>query len=398
MPIINVIKYEGDNKTFVWRHPATDFNTGSQLIVHESQQAIFMANGEILDVFSAGKHILETGNLPIIKRVQSLTSGGVVQFHAELYFVNLTEQMAIKWGTDSKIQYLDPEYNFPLEIGASGEMSLAVSNSQKLLVKVVGTEKNLSQQQLTIYFRAFIMNRIKSIIPAIIIEKKISIFNIDQHLTELSEAVQEKLDDDFFDYGVALKRFLITTVVKPDYDKNYLKFKNLHYRKYTDVAEAELQQKLSIIEQQTKAQQTVIEAEAIAKKRELEGYTYQQEKGFEVAKEMARNEAIGQMNNVGVGLGMMAGVGGTIGRQVGQMATGAMESAVNTTAVPQQPAPALQQPTARFCIKCGHQLSAGAIFCEKCGAKQGEGSVCAKCGNPMSEEAVFCPICGTKRG
>ena len=75
MPIINVIKYEGDNKTFVWKHPVTDFNTGSQLIVHESQQAIFMANGEILDVFSAGKHILETGNLPffIIRRCDTVS-------------------------------------------------------------------------------------------------------------------------------------------------------------------------------------------------------------------------------------------------------------------------------------------------------------------------------------
>ena len=399
MPIINVIKYEGDNKTFIWKHPVTDFNTGSQLIVHESQEAIFMANGEILDVFTAGKHILETGNLPFTKRLQALSSGGVIQFHAELYFVNLTEQMAIKWGTDSKIQYLDPEYNFPLEIGACGEMSLAVANSQKLLVKVVGTERNLSQQQLTNYFRAFLMNRIKSIIPRIIIEKRINIFNIDQYLTEISEALQERLSDDFIDYGVSLKRFLITTVVKPDYDKNYIKFKNLHFRKYTDVAEAELQQKLSIIEQQTKAQQTVIEAEAIAKKRQLEGYTYQQEKGFEVAKEIARNEAVGQMNNLGVGLGMMAGVGGSIGRQVGEMTTGAMNSALSPQAAPvqqQQVAPA-QQTGSKFCIKCGHKLSAGAVFCEKCGAKQGGGNVCTNCGNPLSDEAVFCPICGTKR-
>ena len=60
MAIVDVIKYEGDNKTFVWKHPKTDFNTGAELIVHESQQAIFMANGEILDVFSAGKLKIKT--------------------------------------------------------------------------------------------------------------------------------------------------------------------------------------------------------------------------------------------------------------------------------------------------------------------------------------------------
>ena len=118
MAIISVLKYEGDNKTFIWKHPNQDFNTGSQLIVHESQEAIFMQNGEVLDTFGPGKHTLETENLPVIKSIMKLATGGRSAFHAELYFVNLTEQMAIRWGTDSKISYLDPVFDFPLEIGA----------------------------------------------------------------------------------------------------------------------------------------------------------------------------------------------------------------------------------------------------------------------------------------
>lgn len=384
MAIVDVIKYEGDNKTFVWKYPKTDFNTGAELIVHESQQAIFMVNGEVLDVFDAGKHILETANLPGVKRVMSLATGGRIPFHAELYFVNLTEQMAIKWGTDSKIQYLDPEYNFPLEIGACGEMNLSVANSQKLLIKVVGTEKNLTQEQLTKYFRAFLMNRIKSIIPRIITEKKINIFNIDQYLADISEALKEKLNDDFYDYGVNLKQFLITTVVKPDEDRNYIKFKELHYRRFTDVAEAQLQQQVSIIEQQTKAQQTVIEAEALAKKRQLEGYTYQQEMGFEVAKEMAKNDAVAQLNNVGIGFGMMTGVGGAIGSQVGTMATDALGSVTES-----------MQPKI-FCRNCGNPLSSDSLFCSKCGTKVITKKICKNCGNELADDSLFCNKCGTR--
>lgn len=387
MALTKVIKYEGDNSVFIWKHPATDFNMGSQLIVHESQEAVFMLNGEILDSFGPGRHTLETENLPVAKSLMKLSTGWRSALHAELYFVNLTEQMAIRWGTDSKIQYLDPEYGFPLEIGACGEMSLQVANSRKLLTKVVGTEKILTQEQLTRYFRAFLMNRVKSIISGEITEKRINIFSIDQHLQGLSDSVKEKLNDDFFDYGVNLKQFLIMTVLKPDEDRNFIKFKELHYRKYSDVAEAELQQKLSIIEQQTKAQQTVIEAEAIAKKRELEGYTYQQEKSYEVAKEMARNEATGEFSNIGIGLGMLTGVGGSLGQTVGGIASEAMGAAVTQTSVAK-----------KFCMNCGHALSATAMFCENCGTKVVRNDNCQNCGFEFVNDAKFCPQCGTKRG
>ena len=386
MALTSVIKYEGGNSVFVWKHPSKNFNVGSQLIVHESQEAVFMMNGEVLEVFGPGKHVLETENLPFIKQLQKVATGGKSAFHCECYFINLTEQMAIKWGTDSKISYLDPEYNFPLEIGACGQMSLAVSNSAKLLIKLVGTTKSLTQAELVQYFRAFLMNRIKSIIPSTIIEKKTSIFSIDQHLGELSEAIKPILSDDFYDYGIDLKSFHITTIAKPDDDPNYRKFKDLHFRKVTDVAEAELNQKVSIINEQTKAQQTVIEAEATAKKRQLEGYTYQQERGFDVASEMANNDAVAQMNNVGIGMGMMAGIGGTLGQHVGSMASVAMQEA-------KQPSVS----NAGVCMACGHHLNIGAAFCEKCGTRVPRVARCVNCGAELSEEAVFCSKCGTRR-
>ncbi len=388
MAITSVLKYEGDNKTFVWKHPTEDFNTGSELIVHESQDAIFMADGKVMDTFGPGKHILETENLPVVRSVMKLGTGGKNAFHAELYFINLTEQMAIKWGTDSKVSYLDPVYDFPLEIGACGEMSLSVSNSNKLLIKVVGTEKNLSQDQLTVFFRAFLMNRAKSILAQEIREKRISIFEIDMHLQELSEAIRTKLLDDFYDYGVNLNSFLITTVLKPDEDRNYIKFKDIFFRQKSDVMEAQLQQKLTIIEQETKAKSTVIEAEATAKKREIEGYTYQQEKGFEVAKEVAANESVGQFSNVGIGMGMITGVGGEIGKTVGAITNEAMHGKVASTS------PQIQK---RFCMNCGHELNSGALFCENCGTKVLVSDTCSNCGYVFTNDANFCPKCGTRR-
>ena len=64
--IAEVIKYEGDNSTFVWKHPCEYFNLGSQLIVHESQEAVFMMNGQALDLFGPGRYTLEAQNIPLI--------------------------------------------------------------------------------------------------------------------------------------------------------------------------------------------------------------------------------------------------------------------------------------------------------------------------------------------
>ena len=253
-PITSVIQYEGDNSTFVWKHPCENFNTSSQLIVHESQEAILFLNGQALDLFGPGRHTLETENIPILRRFVNLPTGGVSAFHCEVYFINKTEQMAIRWGTDSKVQYIDPTYHFPLSIGASGEMSLCVDDSRKILVKLVGTEHVLDRQTLTAYFRGILLTKVKTYIAQTMRANAINIFEIDESLETFSADIRQRLIPDFLDYGVQLKRFYITTVVKPEGDAQYEKFKELHFRQYADIAEAKLRQQTDVIRAQTEAQ------------------------------------------------------------------------------------------------------------------------------------------------
>lgn len=317
MALAKIIKYEGDNSTFVWKSPIEDFNTMSQLIVHQSQEAIFFKNGQALDLFEAGRYTLETQNIPLIRRLLNLPTGGKTPFHCEVYFINKTQQMAIKWGTDSQVQYMEPTYRFPLQIGASGEMTLSVSDSRRLLVKLVGTEKELTQSGLVIQFRSYLMSKIKPYIAATMQTAPYSIFEVDAHMDEFSAALKEALKPDFNEYGLSLDKFFVTTIAKPEGETAYEKFKNIHIRQYSDVAQAQLKQKIDIIEQQTEAQKMVIQSQALAQKRSQEGYTYQQEREFDVAEKVAQNEAVGEFINMGVGLGTMAGVGGAVGGMVG---------------------------------------------------------------------------------
>ena len=389
--IAEIIKYEGDNSTFIWKHPSEDFNSLTQLVVHESQEAIFFMNGQALDLFGPGRYTLETQNIPILGKVLNRATGDESPFHCEVYFINKTEQMAVKWGTDSKVQYVEPTYGFPISIGASGEMSLRAEDSRKLLLKLVGTESVLAQQKLVSFFRSFLMTRVKTYIAQVIKAKSINIFEIDENLTTFSNEIKTLLVSDFAEYGVALEQFFVTTIVKPDGERQYEQFKELHFRQYADIAEAKLRQQTDIIHAQTEAQKTVIESQAMATKRAQEGYTYQQERGFDVAEKVAQNEAVGEFTNMGVGFGTMAGVGGAVGGMVGGMMSDAMGAAT---------APQTQsvQNAGRFCENCGAKLNVSAAFCEECGTPVANANdTCQNCGYKFERPGKFCPKCGMKR-
>lgn len=330
--IIQVIKYEGSSDAFIWKHPREDFNLGSQLIVHESQEAIFFKDGQALDIFGPGRYTLHTQNIPLIGSVVKLATNGESPFHCEVYFVNRIEQIGIQWGTDSQVNYLDPNYNnYPFPVGASGSMDLRVADAKKLLVKVVGTASQLTRSELAQLLKGPMMAKIKSYLPAVLGERKISIFDIDQHMAEFSDDLKERLVPECDDYGVELVKFWINAFVKPVGDLTYCKLKALRGRGLTDVKEAMLQQQIDLIHQQTKSQKIIMEAQAVAEKRKTEGYTYQQERGYDVAERIASNEGGGNFSAAGIGMGMMSGVAGGIGMTVADMTAAALQSVTSQT-------------------------------------------------------------------
>lgn len=197
--LASIIKYEGDNEALVWKHPIEDFNLGSQLIVHESQEAIFFRDGQALDLFGPGRYTLETQQLPILEKLYKLPTDTESTFHSEVYYINLATQMGIKWGTDSRVRLFDPASGLHVELGASGEFNIRVTNSRKLLLKLVGTTSALTQDALLGgngrgMFRAMVMTQVKSYLAAAIRESGISVLEIDERLMELSEALRDKIN------------------------------------------------------------------------------------------------------------------------------------------------------------------------------------------------------------
>ena len=288
--ITDIIKYEGDNSTFIWKHPKEDFNTMTQLIVHESQEAIFMLNGEALDLFGPGRHTLETQNIPMIGKYLTDTTSGKTPFHCEVYYINKAVQMGIKWGTDSKIRYIDPNSGLPLELGASGEMNLMVIDSRKLLVKLVGTMKGIAwddkgqgfTKSLQSSFRPLISTAVKSNLTSAIKANDINILEVDEHLSELSLTLREAILPGFEDYGLTIPQFYLTTVVLPDDNPNFRKVRELYtvgLQKQVAQAEAEVKSAQLVADAEVRKVKAQTEAEVTAAQRvaELERQTTETE-------------------------------------------------------------------------------------------------------------------------
>lgn len=379
MDNIQVIKYEGDNQTFVYKHPIEDFDSSSQLIVHESQEAIFFLNGKALDLFGPGRYTLETQNIPLLKKFITKTANNVSPFHCEIYFINKVEQMAIKWGTSSRIEFIEPTYGFPLSLGCSGNLSLKVIDSRNLLENIVGTIKELTQENLVNYFKSFLNAKLKSYLAKTIKQNKISIFELDENLVDFSSDVKKLLKPDFESYGLELVTFFITDVVRPDNERTYEHFKELHFRKYADVAEAQLKKQTSIIKAEAEAQQKIIDSQAEAEKRKIEGYSYRQQRSLDIAEKMANNQSQGQYTNLGISLATMSAVGGKLGKTLNE----ALNSDENKNNNQIQ------------CPKCHTLNDAKNNFCCECGASL-QKNRCKKCNTEVDDNVKFCPNCGAK--
>ena len=432
--LASIIKYEGDNDTLVWKHPIEDFNYGSQLIVHESQEAIFFKDGQALDLFGAGRYTLETQQLPLLEKVYQLPTGTEGTFHSEVYYINLSVIMGVKWGTDSKIRMFDPASGLHLELGASGEFNIRVIDSRKLLTRLVGTTGGLKQQELLgigngkSYFRAMIMTQVKAYLAQAIKACGINILEIDENLITLSTELKEKLNGFLKDYGLEMPEFFVSNVVTPDDDPNFKRMKQQYAEQYLLIrqeqikkSEAEAAAQRKEVEATTAARMKIIgaqgeaealrakaqaeadaykmQAEAEAMEMKMKGYTYQQETSRQVGLEAMKNGiggngvsgagALGDLASLGVGLGAMSGVISMTKNALNPTISQASQigQTVNNNIMD------------LWDCSCGQKGVSG-NFCNNCGEKRPENKSLDMWDCSCGQKGIvgnFCNNCGAKR-
>lgn len=307
-----------------------DFRLGSQLIVRESQAAVFFRDGKALDTFGPGRHTIETANIPLLVNLIGLAFSGETPFKAEVYFVNMREFLDQKWGTPEPIALRDRELGM-VRLRSFGTYSMQVKDPQLFVNKIVGTQGLYNTADISGFLRGIIISRLTDLLGT----TGKGLFDLPGMYDELSAATKAKVRDDFAALGLDLKTFYIQSISPTE-----------------------------------ETQKAIDERAAMGAIGNLQAYIQ-----FKAAQALGQAaQAGGGVAGAGVGLG--AGVG------MGAIMADALRQAMGPTAA------------TRLCPSCSAQIPANAKFCSQCGAKIGEALICPNCKADVAPGSRFCHNCG----
>jgi membrane protease subunit (stomatin/prohibitin family) len=340
---MDVIQHQDPSgKTLVARWPANgtaDIRLGSQLIVEESQQAVFYRDGKALDTFGPGRHTLATQNIPLLASLFGIPFGGKSPFQAAVVFVSTKTFLDLKWGTKEPVPFRDQELAM-VRLRAFGKYAVRVANAQLFVNGVVGTMGVYSTERLEDWFRDVIVARLTDVLG----ENLTSVFDLPRLYDELAMGLKARVADDFTKYGIELVDLYMGAITPPE-----------------------------------EVQKLIDERSGMAALGDMN--TYLKFKTARAIGDAAQQEGGGGGNvAAGMGVGMGAGMGMMLpGMMREAMQSGAQQapaapagSGAAPAAAAGAAAAAAAGATPAFCHNCGQKLPPGSKFCPSCGTKVGE--------------------------
>lgn len=389
MAIANIIRCTIQEPILIWKWHDDNYSKrqdeirlGSQLIVSENQQAIFVKGGKICDVFETGQHTLATANLPILSQVIGSVFGGNSPFNASIYFVNKAVLMNTKFGL-TPFNLVEPNFKVPIPVSARGSYALKISDARNLLIQICGNLTELTPQTIKEYFKGIVCTIVKNGILKLIKQTQISPIELETKIDDVTKLVSEDVLSTFAEYGLISKHFVIEAIPIIDDDP-----------RVKDV--------VSKIHQ--------IWAEDVEEKMKFRRHTenidiYKTERMFDTAQSAAENLGGNGIAGAFIGMNAVQPLGSTIGTMLnGVLNNGLQAVGKQIDGIKCDKCGTVSPIGTKFCIKCGDAFvvcpackkdnPSQTKFCIFCGSPMK--LVCKNCGTEYIAGAVFCGECGQK--
>jgi excisionase family DNA binding protein len=210
--IFDVIEYPNEMKDeIVHRFPEQgigDYRLGSQVIVRESQAAVFFRDGNALDVFRAGRHTITTANIPLLTSLLGKAFNDRTPFTAEVFFVSLREFASEKWGTPQPIIVRNPGMGLGVALlQGFGTYSYQVKDPQQFVNQIVGTRGAYRTLEIEERLRTILLSKLQDVLGETTAAS--SVVELIGLTEEVGASVRAKAQDDFETIGMTLKTFYI---------------------------------------------------------------------------------------------------------------------------------------------------------------------------------------------
>lgn len=409
MALLDRVKFDGPSDVLVWRWPHDSLSLGAQVIVNESQEALFYKGGQALDLFGPGTHTLTTANLPFLQRLVNLPFGRKTPFSAEVYFISKSVALGQDWGTKTPFMILDPRYRVTIPLRAYGQFGLRVVNAREFVtqiagasgggtrgtvradldsklfvanvtdfehektVNVTGTTANDTARNL---LESLIVTSLQQSVGGLLTEQKLSVLDLPSQVLALGKKTHEILLSNFQTFGLDLVNFVLESI-------NF------------DSKDESVQRLRAMLDEAAR-----LDVVGDAYRRNLD--FYRTERQFDVLQGAAETGgAAGSVMGAAMGIGMGFGVASPAGAIAkDSMAGTALKCGKCGAAVAQ---------ASKFCHSCGETLQQTSMLCPTCSTNNPSSSKfcsncgafltlqkCAKCGAELQTGSKFCNECGEK--
>jgi membrane protease subunit (stomatin/prohibitin family) len=348
---IEVIEWLDDSgNTLVYRFPVRDqeIKNGAQLIVRESQAAVFVHEGQVADQFGPGRYTIDGGNTPILSKLGAWKYGFNSPFKSEVYFVSTKQFQDLKWGTPNPVMMRDADFGM-VRLRAFGIYSVRVADPTAFIKDIAGTNARFVTEDIEGQLKRTLVSSFSDALG----ESKIAALDLAANYDELGTFMRSKMNDDFKNWGLELTKFVIENISLPQ------------------------------------------EVEAAMDKRTSMGVIgdvgrYTQFQAADAMRDAAQNESGGAGTGVGLGAGFALG-----NQMAGAMSDAMRQSREGGGGSSAAGAGAAGASAGVACPKCGNSNNQGAKFCTECGTKLGA-ATCPNCQAEVPAGAKFCNECGTK--
>jgi len=210
---IDVIDWTDDSHdTMVYRfnRKGNEIKYGAKLIVRASQVAIFVNEGEIADVLTAGTYELETKNIPILTTLQHWDHGFNSPFKAEVYFLNTKRFIDLKWGTKNPIMVRDPEFAM-VRLRAFGTYEIRIDDPKVFMREIVGTDGHFTTDEIDRQLTNLIVSKFATVIG----KSDTPVLDMAGNYELFGEFITDKISQYFTEYGLELTKILIENISLP---------------------------------------------------------------------------------------------------------------------------------------------------------------------------------------